>query len=360
MSTPAGTPLPRFDVRAYARDPYDLRPADLDPACLHGLAPETLDVLVHLWCVERGLLDRLRDVLVTPTHAESRVTAFLTAWGYEQHWLAESLGAVLTAHGRAAQEPAGTRLGRVRRVRDERARPALAAVASNLLGADVTGGQMAAAGLDTAVLAAVYRRLGATEPRLTATAREIVRVKERHLAFFAEEARTALARSAGARRLARAAVARWCWPGTRYAGPGPARPWVRRLFADPDARADLLRLDEDLAALPGLAGARPVAVALGRLGRARGAPAGAYMSSAGVISTKTSRSGPAATVIRPNSKSKGSRWIDPPASRTRCAAASTSETWNTTDQAGGASGDSGSGPPIPPAGLCPPGTVNRA
>lgn len=266
-SPASGVRAPRFDVRAYARAPHALRPADLDLRALGDLAPETLEVLGHLWRVERGLLDRLRDLLVTPTHAEPRVTAFLTAWAYEQHWLAETLAAVLAANGRTAREPADTPLGRCRRTWDERARPALGAVASNLLGAEVTAGQMATGWLDTAVLAAVYRRLGAVEPRLAGTVREIVRLKQRHLAFFAEEAGARLTRSANARRLARSGVARWRWPGTRYCDPGPHRAWIRRLVADTAARADLLGLDEDLAALPGLAGARPVAAALGRLDR---------------------------------------------------------------------------------------------
>jgi hypothetical protein len=94
-----------------------------------------------------------------------------------------------------------------------------------------------------------------------------VRLKERHHAFFAEEAGARLNGSRRARRLARTAVSRWRWPGTRYGGTGPAGTWVRRLFAEPAGRAALLGLDEDLAALPGLAGVRPVAAALGRLDR---------------------------------------------------------------------------------------------
>lgn len=262
MSTTAG-----FDVRAYLRDPHELRPEDLDLDSLRGLAPETLEVLAHLWGVERGLLDRLRDILVTPTHADPRVTAFLTTWSYEQHWLAATLGAVLAANGRPTREPVDTSGGRLRRTWDERVRPPLGAVTSNLLGADVAGAQMATSGLDTAVLTAVYRRLGETEPALAMTAHRIARLKERHLAFFAEEAVTRLNGSSRARRLARTAVSGWRWPGTRYGGTGPAGTWVRRLFAGPAARAGLLGLDDDLAALPGLAGARPVAAALGRLDR---------------------------------------------------------------------------------------------
>lgn len=179
-----------FDVRAYARDPHELRPADLDLESLRGLARGTLEVLVHLWCVERGLL-----------------------------------------------------------------------------GADVTGAQMTTSGLDTAVLAEVYRRLAAAEPRLAATARQIVGLKERHRAFFAEEAATRLSGSANARRLARAAVSRWRWPGTRYCDPGPVAERIGRLVGAPADRAGLLGVDAGIAALPGLGVTRPVAVALGRLVR---------------------------------------------------------------------------------------------
>lgn len=48
--------------------------------------------------------------------------------------------AVLAANGRTAREPRDTAGGRWRRIWDERARPTIGAVASNLLDADVTGG----------------------------------------------------------------------------------------------------------------------------------------------------------------------------------------------------------------------------
>jgi hypothetical protein len=256
---------PVFDVRAYARAPLALRPADLDLLALGDLDPATLEVLTHLEAAERALLHRLRDFLVTPTHAEARVTAFLTAWAYEQHWLVQTLGAVLATNGRTAGKEQVTALGRARRVWDERLGPLVGAVSSNLLGAETTAAQMLTSRLDTAVLTTAYRRLGVIEPRLAATTADIVRLKERHLGFFTTESQTRLTGSSGARRLARIAVSRWRWPGTRYTGPGPG---VHRLTADPAARADLLMIDEALAALPGLTGAHPVATALGRLERA--------------------------------------------------------------------------------------------
>ncbi|MGX5357380.1 hypothetical protein [Kocuria sp. KH4] len=230
MSAPAG-----FDVRAYMADPLPVRPADLDLPALTGLDPAALEALATLEAAERALLHRLRDFLVTPTHAQSRVTAFLTTWAYEQHWLVRTLGAVLTANGRAPGQDPVTALGRLRRVRDERLGPLLGAVTSNLLGAETTAAQMLTSGLDTAVLAESYRRLGAAQPRLAATTGAAVQVKERHLAFFTAEARTRLAAGPGARRLGRIAVSRWQWPGTRYtAGRARAHP-----AADPQVRAVL-------------------------------------------------------------------------------------------------------------------------
>ena len=260
MSTTTG-----FDVRAYLRDPHGLRPGDLDLDALEALDAGVLDVLTHLWSVERGMLDRMRDVLLTPTHADSRVTAFLTTWAYEQYWLAETLRAGLAANGRAAREPSDTASGRIRRAWDERGRPTVHAVCSNLLGADVTGAQMAVSRLDTAVLCLAYQRLGTVEPRLAEPVGAVLGVKERHLAFYTEEAAARLAAGAGARRLARTAMARWRWPGTHYAGTAPAAASVRRLLPGPVARAAVRVLDDDAAALPGLAGIRPARTALVRL-----------------------------------------------------------------------------------------------
>lgn len=260
MSTTTG-----FDVRAYLRDPRGLRPTDLDLDAVGGLGTDTLDVLTHLWSVERGMLDRMRDALLTPLHADSRVTAFLTTWAYEQYWLAETLGAVLAANGRAVREPADTARGRILRAWDERGRPTVHAVRSNFLGADGTAAQMASSRLDTAVLGLTYHRLGAVEPRLAELVRAVLGVKERHLAFYTEEAAARLAVDAGARRLTRTAMARWRWPGTRYAGAAPAAASVRHLLPGPVARAAVRELDDDAAALPGLAGLRPVRTALERL-----------------------------------------------------------------------------------------------
>ena len=61
--------------------------------------------------VEHHTICYLRDLLVSPAHADPEVTAFLTLWNFEEFWHGEALAAGLAAHG----QPSGTeRLGVVR------------------------------------------------------------------------------------------------------------------------------------------------------------------------------------------------------------------------------------------------------
>lgn len=270
-----------FDVAAYTRDPLDLRQVGGDVP--RGLGSDVLDAVVYLWSVERAALDRVRDVLVTPTHADARVTAFLITWTFEQHALAERLAGVLAANGRGAVPPPDTRSGRVRRVWDERAAPTVGAVHSNLLGADVTSGHMVTGWLDAAATRLVHRRVAAVEPRLAELSALVDVLKARHLEFFAAQLATRLGAvhpaatrrataqarwagsAAGARRHGRRAAVRWRWPGTRYTDGGAVAGVAQHLLAGPGGHGEVRALDGALAALPGLTGARPIERALTHL-----------------------------------------------------------------------------------------------
>lgn len=260
---------PAFDVRAYMRDPYVLRPTDLDLEELDTLSAPALELLGYLWAVESNALTRMRDLLVTPTHAESRVTAFLSTWAHEQRWLGATLQALLSANGRTAQEPADTALGRLRRTWDDRCGPTVAAIGTNLLNVDITGAHMITEWLDSAVLTVAYQWLGRAEPALEDLTGKVCRLKDRHRAFDAAEACARLADPATG-RIARFAIHRWRFPGTRYAGPAPHRIVAAGFLGDSGARHTLEGLDRVVATFPGLSGTHPVATALARLeGRTR-------------------------------------------------------------------------------------------
>ncbi|UFU06685.1 hypothetical protein [Ruania halotolerans] len=253
-----------FDVRDYARTPGELRPTDLDLGAVADLPAQVRRTLAHLWSTERTLLDLMRDLLVTPTHAEARVTAFLTTWAYEQYWIAQSIGAVLDVNDGAGEGPPDTPLGRVRRGWDERARPTVDAIRTNLLGSEVVAAHMSTGWLNTAVMDLAYRRIGHMEPRLRNVTDAVAGIKARHLEFYADEAQVRLAASAGARRRAARTVRRWTWPGVRYGGLAAARPVVVHLFADPSARPGVRAVDAGVAALPGLGQSAPLRTALGQ------------------------------------------------------------------------------------------------
>src|SRR5262245_20303335 len=95
------TPVMSFSVTKYARtaaavrwDDIDLRTFEVRP-----LSSATLRVLRYMCDVESHTVCYLRDLLVTPSHADPEVTTFLTMWNYEEYWHGEVLADVLAAHG---------------------------------------------------------------------------------------------------------------------------------------------------------------------------------------------------------------------------------------------------------------------
>src|ERR1700733_9226559 len=100
-------PAPDFDVRAFARSAAGNHRDELDLASYvdRPLSPETLRALAYLRDIERATMSHLRGLLVTATHKDARVTAFLTTWAFEKFWIADALDAVVEAHDADAGEP---------------------------------------------------------------------------------------------------------------------------------------------------------------------------------------------------------------------------------------------------------------
>lgn len=90
-----------FSVEQYARAAAPVRSddIDLDAFAVRPLSPESLRVLRFMCDVEAHTVCYLRDLLVTPSHADPEVTTFLTMGNYEEYWHGEVLAEVLAAHG---------------------------------------------------------------------------------------------------------------------------------------------------------------------------------------------------------------------------------------------------------------------
>lgn len=247
-----------FDVREFARTAQGSLRDELDLAAI-AAAPPPPDVertLAALAGLEGATMGHLRNVLVTSTHKDARVTAFLVTWAFEKYWIADALRAIVGAATGAAGAPSGTD--------DEWAEdashtaasagrgPVRRALAGFMQGRAVVGAHLAVGYVDDRMLWGAYLRIAQTSPNkaLTSSVTRILRVKERHTAFFAEEARTRLGASARAARLARRELRRTRWPlGSPALAPRDRAAFARFVFGS-GSMAEELR--DDILALPAM------------------------------------------------------------------------------------------------------------
>lgn len=249
-----------FDLRGFTRTARGSHRADLELIAYASqpLDAATLELVRLLARLERGALSYLRSVLVTPTHSDARMTAFLVTWAYEKYWLADALEAVADSHPAPADPAApalALRLRRAWHAVGERLEPIRESVVANLIGEDVIAVHCLAGALDEWLVQAAYRRLAETtwHTELARTLEHLLEVKQRHRAFFETQAERRLAASPPAARLARRRLRRMSWP----LGSADERPEdLARLLNGLLTGADLAAIDRQLDAYPGLAGLR--------------------------------------------------------------------------------------------------------
>jgi hypothetical protein len=244
-------PAPDFDVRHFAhtaagshRDALNLSNYRANP-----VSAETLRVLRYLQIVERATMTHLRSVLVTATHKDARITAFLTTWAYEKFWIADALEQIALVHAAAGTEPdrAPFRTPGERTIRE--------AVYANIVGVPMIGVHMTLSTVDEWLTQAAYARIIQLEGnrQLTETIESLLALKRRQLSFFEAQARFRLSESSRAAQLARKRLARTPWPVGAKAEP---RAETDNFFAHTFGRAPeiVAILDARIDTLPGQSG----------------------------------------------------------------------------------------------------------
>src|SRR6188508_1002386 len=100
-----------FDIREFTRTARGSHRGELqlDEIRESGLGADAIRLLRLLRDLERTTMQRMRNLLVTATHKDARVTAFLTTWAYEKFWIADALDAVLEASDHDLASPEGHR-----------------------------------------------------------------------------------------------------------------------------------------------------------------------------------------------------------------------------------------------------------
>ncbi|RUR00864.1 hypothetical protein [Labedella endophytica] len=264
-----------FDIRAFTRSAVgshsDALP--LDAFAERPLTPDTVRTLAYLRDVERATMHHMRDVLVTPSHKDARLTAFLATWAFEKYWIADAFDRIVGAQAdsvHAERGLVGRALHRIDETRDRLA-PIGTAIAANLIGEDVIATHVTRGAIDEYWTREVYSALSDAEarPELTELLATFAHVRSRHRVFFEEEALRRLAETDGARRLTRAMLSRRFLPtGMREEPSAETRYVFRSLFPDARSRGRIARIDRRIDALPGMGGLRVMQRAAQRFGAA--------------------------------------------------------------------------------------------
>ncbi|MCS5733632.1 hypothetical protein [Herbiconiux daphne] len=207
----------RFSVREFARTAVGSHRSEIDLAAFaeHPLDPGTVRLLAYLRELERSTMTYLRNVLVTPTHKDARVTAFLTTWAFEKYWIADAFEVIVKAHG---YDPTGIQdLSRFRTIAleiAERATPIVESFRANSIGPDIVGVHLASVTVDEWITEAAYTRLAQLDPHpeLVSLLERVLEVKKRHRSFVEPETIGRLADSPRAQGLARRSLPKTSWP----------------------------------------------------------------------------------------------------------------------------------------------------
>jgi hypothetical protein len=234
----------------------DVDDIDWDDFRRHPLDGRTLRCLRYMHDVEFHTVCYLRDLLTTRAHRDPEVTAFLTFWNYEEYWHGEALSRVLAAHDERSGAP------RVRQRRNERRwrdaiSPMLHAVSSAVARDSLVAVHLTWGAINEWTTQAGYGRLAtlAHHPTLRDVLRRIMRQEGRHIDFYASEASRRLVGDRRAQHLTRWALDKlWTPVGAGVQPPREVRFLVTHLFADPEGREALQRIDRRIDRMPGLAG----------------------------------------------------------------------------------------------------------
>lgn len=232
------------------------------------LGSDALRAVRYMADVESHTIVYLRDLLVTPSHKDARVTEFLIHWAYGEYWHGEALGEVLRMHDLPAPSDRVREVRRAQGLKDRWA-PVGQSLLANTIGDDYVAVQMAWGAVNAWSAHAAYKRLRTLEPHpvLTELVRRIEHTAAEGGAFFEAQARHRLERSAIARRLARLALrAAWTPVGSGIHPQAESTFVLGYLVGGPEGTAAVEHVDRKLDELPGLAGMHLVRRGVGRLG----------------------------------------------------------------------------------------------
>lgn len=247
-----------FDIDRYTANSTSVAWGDLDfgTFATHPLPENTLRSLRYMCDVEYHTVCYLRDMLVTPSHTDGDVSAFMTMWNREEFWHGEALAAVLAAHGVTVDYDA-LKAKRVKLGWKDRLDPVKQTIMGGLVGKDFIATHMSWGAVNEWSATAAYTRLAEMEshPALSELLRRIAKQETRHVAFYASQARDRLNASKKARVVTRFALSNFWGPvGSTIMEPDEVTHVMNHLFGSAEGLDEVRRVDSHIAKLPGMDG----------------------------------------------------------------------------------------------------------
>ncbi|WP_154792011.1 ferritin-like domain-containing protein [Occultella kanbiaonis] len=247
-----------FDIERFTQDSMRVNweDLDLDNFRENPLPPESVRTLRYMCDVEYHTVCYLRDMLVTRSHGEGEVNAFMTMWNREEFWHGEALAHVLSLHGvtvnydqlKDRRKKLGWR---------DRLAPVKQSLLSNIVGKDFVAVHMLWGAANEWSAAAAYKRLGVLEghPSLAELLRRIAAQESKHVAFYATQAKTRLAGNPKAQKLARFALKNaWAPVGSGIMSDDEVTHVMGHLFGGTEGRKEINAIDRHIGRLPGMEG----------------------------------------------------------------------------------------------------------
>ena len=259
-----------FDIDKYTETSVSVAWADLDfdQFDSNPLPPDTLATLRYMADVEYHTVCYLRDLLVTPSHKEADVSAFMTMWNREEFWHGEALAAVLAKHG-VTVDFDQLKATRLKLGWKDRLDPIKQSVLGNVVGKDFIAVHMIWGAANEWSAVAAYNRLADLQqhPVLAELLRRIAKQEARHVAFYATQARERLAKSKKAQVIARFALKNaWGPVGSSIMKPDDVTHVMGHLFAGEEGLREIRKLDEHISRMPGLEGLTIVETSMKKYG----------------------------------------------------------------------------------------------
>jgi hypothetical protein len=260
-----------FDLDTYKREAAAVRVDDIDFDDFRDqpLSPEALRVLHYMTDVETHTVCYLRDLLVTPSHQNPRITAFLTMWNFEEFWHGDVIDRILAIHTEENGLPRHRSVRVAQGFMGNVVAPISQCLTAAVLGEDFIATHMTWGAVNEWSAHAAYGRLIEIERHATLTKilQRIQHQESRHLAFYMTEARERLERSRRAQRITRFALKRFWGPvGSTITPKDETRFVLKHLLGGTDGTKMVRMLDGKVDKLPGQQGLSLVSKAVAGYG----------------------------------------------------------------------------------------------